>query len=82
MLIFFGNPLEQRLGARGFWKIFVGGVIGGSLLAALVGRLFAPDVPLSGAAARDDGAVGRLRHAVDRSAGARLRRGADERARR
>lgn len=49
MLIFFGNPLEQRLGAAGFWKIFVGGMIGGSLLAALVGKLIAPNVPLAGA---------------------------------
>ena len=31
MLIFFGNPLEQRMGPRGFWKIFIGGIVGGSL---------------------------------------------------
>ncbi len=49
MLIFFGNPLEQRYGARFFWKIFVGGMVGGSLLAALVGRFVAPEVPLAGA---------------------------------
>jgi membrane associated rhomboid family serine protease len=52
MLIFFGNPLEQKLGARAFWKIFVGGVIGGSLLAAIVGRLGGgalANVPLLGA---------------------------------
>jgi len=49
MFIFFGNPLEQRLGAGAFWKIFLGGIIGGSLLAAIVGRFVAPDVPLAGA---------------------------------
>lgn len=49
MLIFFGNPLEQRMGAGGFWKIFVGGMIGGSLLAAIVGRFVAPGVAIAGA---------------------------------
>jgi len=49
MLIFFGNPIEQRMGTRGFWKLFLGGVIGGSLLAAGVGRFIAPDAPLAGA---------------------------------
>jgi membrane associated rhomboid family serine protease len=39
MLIFFGNPLEQRQGAGGFWKVFLGGIVGGSLVAAIVGRL-------------------------------------------
>ncbi|HEY2747083.1 MAG TPA: rhomboid family intramembrane serine protease [Polyangia bacterium] len=49
MFIFFGNPLEQRLGTRAFWKVFVGGIIGGSLVAAVVGRIWAPDVPILGA---------------------------------
>src|SRR5439155_8251789 len=49
MLIFFGNPVEQRMGAGGFWKILVGGMIGGSLLAALVGRFIAPNSPMAGA---------------------------------
>jgi membrane associated rhomboid family serine protease len=49
MLIFFGNPIEQRMGAGGFWKIFLGGIIGGSLLAALVGRVIAPETALAGA---------------------------------
>ena len=49
MLIFFGNPIEQRMGSRGFWKLFLGGVIGGSLVAAAVGRFIAPDAPLAGA---------------------------------
>ena len=31
-LIFFGNPIEQQLGARTFWKVFIGGAIGGAHL--------------------------------------------------
>ncbi|MCU1280984.1 MAG: rhomboid family intrarane serine protease [bacterium] len=47
-LIFFGNPIEQQLGPRMFWKVFVGGAIGGALAAALLGRLIAPDAHMTG----------------------------------
>lgn len=47
-LIFFGNLVEQLLGARGFWKIFVVGGIAGNLLAALLGRFIAPGATLLG----------------------------------
>jgi membrane associated rhomboid family serine protease len=47
-LIFFGNPIEQQLGARTFWKVFIGGAIGGAIFAAALGRLIAPDAPVVG----------------------------------
>jgi membrane associated rhomboid family serine protease len=47
-LIFFGNPIEQQLGPRMFWKVFVGGAIGGAIFAALLGRLIAPNTFLGG----------------------------------
>jgi membrane associated rhomboid family serine protease len=47
-LLFFGNFVEQSLGARGFWKIFFAGAIGGGLVAGLLGRLIAPDTALLG----------------------------------
>ncbi len=43
MLIFFGNPIEQMMGERAFWRVFAGGAVGGALAAGLVGRLIAPD---------------------------------------
>jgi membrane associated rhomboid family serine protease len=48
-LIFFGNVVEQMLGARGLWKLFIAGTVGGGLFMALLGRLLAPDVQLFGA---------------------------------
>jgi membrane associated rhomboid family serine protease len=47
-LIFFGNPIEQQLGARTFWKVFIGGAIGGAIAASLLGRLIAPDAHMTG----------------------------------
>ncbi len=47
-LIFFGNPIEQQLGARTFWKVFIGGAIGGAVFAAALGRLIAPDAFVTG----------------------------------
>ncbi|MDB4967218.1 MAG: rhomboid family intrarane serine protease [Myxococcales bacterium] len=52
MLIFFGNPIEQQMGERAFWRIFIGGGVVGAIAAALLGRLILPGqpVPLSSAA--------------------------------
>ena len=47
-LLFFGNAVERSLGARGVWKTFILGGIGGSIAAALVGRLVAPSAVLVG----------------------------------
>ena len=47
-LIFFGNFVEQTLGARGFWKVFLAGAVAGGLVAGLLGRLIVPDAPLAG----------------------------------
>ena len=46
MLIFFGNPIERQLGARAFWKIFVGGAVAGALGGALLGRVLTPNLPI------------------------------------
>jgi membrane associated rhomboid family serine protease len=45
-MIFFGNQIEARYGARAFLKVFIGGGIAATLAAAIVGRLIAPDVPV------------------------------------
>ena len=45
-LLFFGNPIEQQLGERAFWKVFVGGAIAGAIGAAAVGRLLLPNAVL------------------------------------
>lgn len=42
-LLFFGNPIEQQLGERAFWKVFVGGAVAAAIGAAAVGRLLSPD---------------------------------------
>jgi membrane associated rhomboid family serine protease len=47
-LIFFGNPIEQQLGGRTFWKVFIGGAIGGAIFAAGLGRLIAPNAHVTG----------------------------------
>src|SRR4051812_26359801 len=45
-LIFFGNPIEQQLGARTFWKVFIGGAIGGGRVAGGARpRVGAPPLP-------------------------------------
>lgn len=45
-LLFFGNPIEQQLGERAFWKVFVGGAIAGAIGAALLGRFLLPGVAI------------------------------------
>jgi membrane associated rhomboid family serine protease len=47
-LIFFGNPIEQQLGEKTFWKVFIGGAIGGAIFAAALGRLIAPNAHFTG----------------------------------
>lgn len=47
-LIFFGNPIEQQLGEKTFWKVFIGGAIGGAIFAAALGRLIAPEAHVTG----------------------------------
>jgi membrane associated rhomboid family serine protease len=42
-LLFFGNTIEQLMGPRGLWKVWVAGVIGGGLALGLLGRAFWPD---------------------------------------
>lgn len=45
-LIFFGNPIEQQLGERAFWRVFIGGAIASAVAAAVVGRFVLPDQPI------------------------------------
>lgn len=45
-LLFFGNPIEQQLGRRSFWKVFLVGGVAGAVGAALVGRLLLPNAAL------------------------------------
>jgi membrane associated rhomboid family serine protease len=47
-LLFFGNAVERTLGARGVWKTFIAGGIGGSIAAGLIGRLILPQAPILG----------------------------------
>jgi membrane associated rhomboid family serine protease len=49
-LLFFGNAVERTLGVRGVWKTFIIGGIGGSIAAALIGRLILPEAPILGSA--------------------------------
>ncbi len=79
-LIFFGNPIEQQLGARTFWKVFIGGAIGGAIFAAGFGRLIAPDTHVTGSQPAVTALLMAFGGAVGRPAGQRLRRHADERA--
>jgi len=46
---FGGAVMALVLGAGAFWKIFLGGIVGGSVLAAAVGRILAPNVPIASA---------------------------------
>jgi membrane associated rhomboid family serine protease len=50
-LLFFGNTMEQLLGAKRLWIIWVVGAFGGSLAAALMGLVLAPNSPMPGAGA-------------------------------
>ncbi len=43
-LIFFGNQVERLLGAGKLWAVYIAGIFGGSLLWALLSRVFWPDL--------------------------------------
>jgi membrane associated rhomboid family serine protease len=45
----FGTPVEQRAGRAWLFKMLLGATLAGSLAAALLGRLIAPDATLVGA---------------------------------
>jgi len=47
-LLFFGNTMEQMLGAKRLWIVWLVGGFGGSLAAALVGLVLAPNSPMPG----------------------------------
>jgi membrane associated rhomboid family serine protease len=46
---FFGTPVEQRAGRAALFKLLIGATLAGSLLAAIVGRVIAPDTVTFGA---------------------------------
>jgi membrane associated rhomboid family serine protease len=45
----FGTPVEQHGGRAALFKVLIGATLAGSLAAALVGRVIAPDVVVAGA---------------------------------
>lgn len=47
-LLFFGNTIEQLLGKRGLWTVWVVGAFGGGLMMALVGLALAPTMAFTG----------------------------------
>lgn len=46
-LLFFGNQVERLLGAGKLWAVYVAGIFGGSLLWALLSRVFWPDLTVA-----------------------------------